>query len=94
MIISQNLYISPLKNLFLSGVTNFMKWGAASLIEEAHQQKIDCYSPSCAPGLICYSPTCPRGQQLKWLKRDTVKDIIKGAYTGTSKRISFLTTSA
>lgn len=77
----------------LSGVTDFVKWGAASLIEEAHQEKIDCYSPSCTPGTICYSPTCPRGQQLKWLSRATVHDIIKGAYTGSSKRISFLTAS-
>jgi len=78
---------------YCSGVTDFVKWGAARLIEEAHEQQIDCYSPSCTPGTICYSPTCPRGQQLQWLSKATVQDIIKGAYTGTSKRISFLSSA-
>lgn len=85
---TQGLEIST--NPLSSGVTGFVKWGAASLIEEGQEIKIDCYSPSCAPGSVCYSPTCPRGQQLRLLSRSTLNDVIRGVYTGTTKRLSIL----
>lgn len=72
------------------GVTDFVKWGAASLIEESKIEKIDCYSVSCTPGTLCYSPTCPRGQSYAWVSRTVVQDIIRGAYIGTGKTISSL----
>lgn len=72
-----------------SGVGSVVKWGAASLSEEGQKTKVDCYSPSCVPGSICYSPTCPRNQSFSFLSKQSVHDIIKGAYSGAEKR--FLT---
>jgi hypothetical protein len=69
-------------------LAGYVKWGAATLIEEGKQEKIDCYSPSCIPGKVCYSPTCPRGRSFAWLSRDALNNVIKGAYSG-AKNSSF-----
>jgi hypothetical protein len=73
----------------VNGLAGYVKWGAASLIEEGKQEKIDCYSPSCIPGTICYSPTCPRGRSYQWISRDAITSVIKGAYSGTKKSSFF-----
>ena len=67
----------------------YVKWGASALLEEGRGEHVDCYSPTCRPGQTCYSPTCVRGQSYEWLSKDTVSDIIKGAYSTASKRTFF-----
>lgn len=69
----------------IGGLAGYAKWGAARLIESGKDAKIDCYSPSCSPGLICYSPTCPRSRSYAFLSRGAIQDVIKGVYTGTTK---------
>ena len=70
----------------LVGTTlGYARWGASKLYEEGKNEKIDCYSVSCQPGILCYSPTCPRNSSYSFLSGEAVHDIICGAYNGTHK---------
>ncbi|KAJ3327442.1 hypothetical protein HDU76_011794 [Blyttiomyces sp. JEL0837] len=64
---------------------------AASLIEEGKGVRIDCYSPTCRPGLVCYSPTCLRGKSLTVnMNVDNLQSIVKGMYIEGGKRTGLL----
>ncbi|KAI8907863.1 hypothetical protein EDD86DRAFT_208333 [Gorgonomyces haynaldii] len=76
----------------LNYAAGYAKYYGSIMIEEGRGEHVDCYVPTCRPGLLCYSPTCPRGKSYQWMTRDAISDIVKGAYSTAAKRAPFLST--